>query len=133
MLASLLAICLGACIGALARWQLGLWLNASGSLLPWGTLAANLIGGYLVGVCVAVFQALPQLDPAWRLLLVTGFLGALTTFSSFSAEVVGMLMQQRYALALGTAALHLFGSLLLTLAGIQSAKWALALTVARAA
>jgi CrcB protein len=137
MLAPLLAICLGASLGALARWQLGLWLNASGTLagtfLPWGTLAANLIGGYLVGVCVAVFQALPQLDPAWRLLLVTGFLGALTTFSSFSAEVVGMLMQQRYALALGTAALHLFGSLLLTLAGIQSAKWALALTVARAA
>lgn len=137
MLASILAICLGACIGALARWQLGLWLNASGTIagtfLPWGTLAANLIGGYLVGVCVAVFQALPQLDPTWRLLLVTGFLGALTTFSSFSAEVVAMLMQQRYALALGTAALHLFGSLLLTLAGIQSVKWALALTVARAA
>jgi CrcB protein len=137
MLAPLLAICLGACLGALARWQLGLWLNASGAIagtfLPWGTLAANLIGGYLVGVCVAVFQALPQLDPTWRLLLVTGFLGALTTFSSFSAEVVAMLMQQRYALALGTAALHLFGSLLLTLAGIQSVKWALALTVARAA
>ncbi|EYC51905.1 protein CrcB [Hylemonella gracilis str. Niagara R] len=133
MLAPLLAICLGACLGALARWQLGLWLNSSGSLLPWGTLAANLIGGYLVGVCVAVFQALPQLDPAWRLLLVTGFLGALTTFSSFSAEVVDMLLQQRYALALGTAVLHLAGSLLLTVVGIQSAKWALALTVARAA
>nr|WP_155831887.1 fluoride efflux transporter CrcB [Hylemonella gracilis] len=132
-MAPLLAICLGACLGALARWQLGLWLNSSGSLLPWGTLAANLIGGYLVGVCVAVFQALPQLDPAWRLLLVTGFLGALTTFSSFSAEVVDMLLQQRYALALGTAVLHLAGSLLLTVVGIQSAKWALALTVARAA
>lgn len=137
MLASLLAICLGACLGALARWQLGLWLNASGTLagtfLPWGTLAANLIGGYLVGVCVAVFQALPQLDPVWRLLLVTGFLGALTTFSSFSAEVVSMLMQQRYALALGTAALHLFGSLLLTIVGLQSAKWGLALVATRAA
>ncbi|MBK7546634.1 MAG: fluoride efflux transporter CrcB [Rhodoferax sp.] len=117
---SVIAICSGASVGALARWGLGLWLSPGG-MIPWGTLAANLIGGYLVGVCVAVFQALPQLDPVWRLALVTGFLGALTTFSSFSAEVVGMLQQQRYALALGTAAVHLFGSLLLTLAGIKSA------------
>ena len=116
---SVLAICIGACLGALARWGLGLWLSP-GAVIPYGTLAANLIGGYLVGVCVAVFQALPQLDPVWRLALVTGFLGALTTFSSFSAEVVGMLGQQRYALALGTTALHLFGSLLLTVAGIRT-------------
>ena len=117
---SVFAICIGASIGALARWGLGLWLNP-GSLLPWGTLAANLMGGYLVGICVAVFQTLPQLDPVWRLALVTGFLGALTTFSSFSAEVVGMLEQQRYVLAFGTAAVHLLGSLLLTLAGIKTA------------
>jgi CrcB protein len=121
-----LAICFGACVGALARWQLGLWLSTPGSLLPWGTLTANLVGGYLIGVAVAVFQALPQLDPAWRLLLITGFLGALTTFSSFSAEVVAMLTQARYALALGTAALHLFGSLLLTVAGIKSVELLLA-------
>jgi len=124
------AICIGACAGALARWQLGLWLNpaatAAGTTLPLGTLAANLIGGYLIGVCVAVFQALPQLDPAWRLALVTGFLGALTTFSSFSAEVVAMLGQQRYALALGTAAVHLLGSLLLTIAGLRSATYLIA-------
>ena len=116
---SIFAICLGASVGALARWGLGLWLNP-GALIPLGTLAANLIGGYLIGVCVAVFQALPDLDPVWRLALVTGFLGALTTFSSFSAEVVDMLTQQRYAMAIGTAGLHLFGSLLLTVAGIQS-------------
>jgi CrcB protein len=122
---SVLAICIGACVGALARWGLGLWLNP-GALIPFGTLTANLIGGYLVGVCVAVFQALPDLDPTWRLLLVTGFLGALTTFSSFSAEVVGMLGQQRYALALGTAAVHLFGSLLLTIAGIKSVAFFIA-------
>lgn len=122
---SVLAICIGACIGALARWGLGLWLNP-GAVIPLGTLAANLIGGYLVGVCVATFQALPNLDPVWRLALVTGFLGALTTFSSFSAEVVGMLGQQRYALALGTAAMHLFGSLLLTVAGIKSAMFFIA-------
>ena len=123
---SVFAICVGACLGALSRWGLGLWLSPGG-LIPFGTLAANLIGGYLVGVCVAVFQALPQLDPVWRLALVTGFLGALTTFSSFSAEVVGLLQQQRYSLALGTAALHLFGSLVLTLAGIKSAMFFIAI------
>jgi CrcB protein len=120
---SIVAICTGACLGALARWQLGLWLNpmvAPGSALPLGTLAANWIGGYLVGIAVALFQALPQLDPVWRLALITGFLGALTTFSSFSAEVIAMLGQQKYALALGTAALHLFGSLLLTVAGMRT-------------
>ncbi len=116
------AICVGASLGALTRWGLGLWLNPV-ALLPLGTLAANLVGGYLVGICVAVFVALPQLDPVWRLALVTGFLGALTTFSSFSAEVVAMLMQQRYALAFATAALHLLGSLLLTIAGIKTATF----------
>ncbi|TAF75456.1 MAG: fluoride efflux transporter CrcB [Curvibacter sp.] len=123
------AICLGACAGALARWQLGLWLNpvaTAGTVLPWGTLAANLVGGYLIGVCVAVFQAMPQLDPAWRLALVTGFLGALTTFSSFSAEVIAMLGQQRYALAFGTAGIHLLGSLALTFAGMRSATFFIA-------
>lgn len=118
---TVIAICLGACMGALSRWQLGLWLNpASAGLLPWGTLAANLIGGYLVGVCIGVFQQLPHLDPVWRLALVTGFLGALTTFSSFSVEVVAMLQQGRLALAAGTASLHLFGSLALTLAGLKT-------------
>lgn len=117
---SVFAICIGASLGALARWGLGLWLSP-GALVPWGTVAANLLGAYLIGLAVAVFQALPQLDPVWRLALVTGFLGALTTFSSFSAEVVGMLGQQRYAHALGTASLHLFGSLLLTFAGIKTA------------
>lgn len=117
---AVLAICTGACLGALARWQLGLWLSHSNALLPWGTLAANLIGGYLVGVCVGVFQQWPEFDPLWRLTLVTGFLGALTTFSSFSAEVVALLQQGRYALALGTSGLHLFGSLALTWLGLKT-------------
>ena len=121
-----LAICLGASLGALARWQLGVWLNTPGALLPWGTLVANLTGGYLVGICVAAFNQMPQLDPVWRLALVTGFLGALTTFSSFSAEVIGMLAQHRYVLALGTAALHLGGSLLLTVAGLRTASFFIA-------
>lgn len=117
---SVFAICVGASLGALMRWGLGLWLSP-GALIPWGTVAANLLGGYLVGLVIAIFQAAPQLDPIWRLALVTGFLGALTTFSSFSAEVVGMLGQQRFLLAFGTAALHLFGSLLLTAAGMRTA------------
>ena len=119
-MSAVIAICIGACVGALARWQLGTWLNSQEALLPWGTLAANLIGGYLVGGCVALFQAQPDLDPAWRLLLVTGFLGALTTFSSFSAEVVAMLSEGRVGLAIATAGLHLVGSLLMTLAGLKT-------------
>ena len=115
-----LAICIGASVGALARWGLGLWLSPGG-LIPWGTLAANLLGGYLVGICIAVFQAMPQIDPVWRLLLVTGFLGGLTTFSTFSAEVVTHLMEARYGLAVGIAAMHVAGSLLLTVAGIKTA------------
>lgn len=120
------AICVGAALGALSRWGLGLWLTPGG-VIPWGTLAANLIGGYLIGICIAVFQSMPQLDPVWRLLLVTGFLGGLTTFSSFSGEVVSFLMQARYGLALGTAALHVLGSLLLTVAGIKSASFFIAI------
>lgn len=120
-----LAICIGASTGALARWGLGLWLSPGG-VIPWGTLTANLIGGYLVGVCIAVFQAMPQLDPLWRLLLITGFLGGLTTFSSFSAEVVEFLMLERYALALGTAMAHVAGSLLMTVIGIKTATFLIA-------
>ena len=122
---AVLAICLGACVGALARWRLGLWLNHPGALLPWGTLAANLIGGYLVGLILA-WAHHADLAPFWRLLLVTGFLGALTTFSSFSAEVVEMALADRWGAALSTAALHLLGSLALTWAGIQTARFFIA-------
>ena len=120
-----LAICIGACVGALSRWGLALWLTPGG-VIPWGTLAANLIGGYLVGVCLAIFQSMPQLDPVWRLLLVTGFLGGLTTFSSFSAEVVIYLMEERYGLAVVTAMLHVLGSLLMTVVGVKSAMFFIA-------
>lgn len=116
-----IAISLGASIGALTRWQLSLWLNHGQALLPWGTLAANWIGGWLVGVAVVFFEYQTQVDPTWRLAIVTGLLGALTTFSSFSAEVVSMLQHGRYLLAAGTAALHLLGSLALTLVGMKMA------------
>ena len=123
---SVIAICIGACVGALSRWGLALWLSPGG-LIPWGTLAANLVGGYLIGVCIAVFQALPQLDPFWRLMLVTGFLGALTTFSTFSAEVVVYLLDTRYGLAAFTTLLHVMGTLLMTVAGIRTAVFFMAL------
>lgn len=122
MLLNVAVICLAACAGALLRWGFALWLNPMG-WLPWGTLAANLIGGYCIGIAVAVFTHVPDIDPTWRLLIITGFLGAFTTFSSFSAEVVTMLMQQRYGVAMATMALHVAGSLALTFAGIRSAMW----------
>jgi len=119
-----LAICVGACAGALGRWQLGLWLNRG--WLPWGTLAANLLGGLMVGVVVAAVQQNPHISPFLRLLLVTGFLGALTTFSSFSVEVVEMLMLGRWLPAAATVAANLGGSLAMTYAGIRATQWALA-------
>lgn len=118
---SVIAIAIGAVLGALARWRLGLWLNQSAAVLPWGTLAANWIGAYIVGVAVVFFQSQTQIDPVWRLAVITGFLGALTTFSTFSAEVIGMLQHGRFALAVGTSALHLLGSLVLTWIGMRTA------------
>jgi CrcB protein len=125
MFLNVIVICIAACIGALMRWGFQAWLNPGG-ILPWGTLAVNLIGGYIVGVAIAGFTALPDIDPAWRLLVVTGFLGSLTTFSSFSAEVVGMMIGGRPGLALGTVALHLGGSLLLTWLGFRTIQHFLA-------
>lgn len=115
------AICLGACAGALARWQLGLWLNP-GAALPWGTLTANWVGAYAVGVAVVFFQTHTGIDPAWRLLIITGLLGALTTFSTFSAEAIALLQQGRMAAALLHSGLHLFGSLLLAWLGVLSGQ-----------
>ncbi|MBI2726467.1 MAG: fluoride efflux transporter CrcB [Polaromonas sp.] len=128
-LLSIIAISIGAAIGAVARWGLALWLTPGG-MIPWGTLAANLIGGYLIGVCIAVFQAVPDLDPVWRLLLVTGFLGGLTTFSSFSAEVVLYMTEARYGLAVFTAVMHMSGSFIMTFLGLKSAMFFLAHRVA---
>ncbi len=91
--------------------------------LPPGTLAANLIGGYLIGVSIAFFMQHPGISPEWRLFIITGFLGGLTTFSTFSAETVTLLMRGQYAWASGIVAAHLGGSLLMTILGIQTFKW----------
>ena len=112
-------LCLGASLGALARWGLSLWLNAGTHWLPLGTLACNIVGGWLIGLLVAVFQAHPDIDPAWRLALITGFLGALTTFSTFSMETVQLMDSGRPAHALTLAALHLAGSLVATWFGLR--------------
>ena len=110
-------------MGALARWQLGLWLSQPGALMPWGTLAANLVGGLLVGVAVGALELRPELNPLWRLLLITGFLGGLTTFSTFSAEVVGFLVQDKLVVALVTTMAHVAGSLLMTWVGLKAVQW----------
>ena len=115
---SLLAIGGGAILGAWLRWGLGLWLNPVLPSMPLGTLAANLIGGYLIGAAVAVFHINVDLSPELRLFFITGFLGALTTFSTFSAEVVALIERAEYGWALGAASAHLFGSLLMTGLGI---------------
>jgi CrcB protein len=117
---ALLAIGVGAVLGAWLRYAFGLWLNPVFALVPLGTLAANLLGGYLVGVAVAVFHINVELPAEAKLFFITGFLGALTTFSTFSAEVVHLIQNARYAWAAGAASLHLFGSLLMTGLGIYT-------------
>ncbi|MDD5181443.1 MAG: fluoride efflux transporter CrcB [Gallionellaceae bacterium] len=118
-----IAVGLGAATGAWLRWGLGLWLNPALPELPLGTLSANLVGGYLIGLAVAFFMQHPGLSPEWRLLVITGFLGGLTTFSTFSAETVTLLLRGQYAWSLAIIAAHLGGSLLMTVLGIQTMKW----------
>jgi CrcB protein len=120
MFASITAISAGASAGAILRWILSNRLNAVFPSLPLGTLAANLVGGYLIGIAVAYFLQHPSLSPEWRLFVITGFLGGLTTFSTFSAEVVMLAQRGEFGWALCTAALHLFGSLVLTIAGMAT-------------
>ncbi|MGQ9725191.1 MAG: fluoride efflux transporter CrcB [Tepidimonas sp.] len=120
MMMSVLAIAGGATLGALLRWWLGLWLNATLPHLPLGTLAANWIGGYAIGLVVAALLHHPEIAPQWRLFLVTGLLGGLTTFSSFSMEVVTLVQQGRLGWALGAIGLHVGGSLALTALGVAT-------------
>lgn len=120
---SILAVSLGAALGALLRWVLGLKLNTLLPSLPPGTVVANLVGGYIIGAAIAFFANTPGLAPEWRLLIITGFCGGLTTFSTFSAEVVVLLQQGRLVWALGAVATHLAGSLLMTMLGLLSIHW----------
>ena len=115
---SILAIFLGAGLGALLRAGFNLATVSFTSMLPLGTFISNMVGGYLIGLAVAFFGNNPNLSPEWKLFVITGFLGGLTTFSSFSAEVVGFMQRGEVTWALGTALLHLVGSLALTFLGI---------------
>ncbi len=120
MALTLLAIAAGASLGAIARWLLGTWLNALFPDIPPGTLAANLIGGYLIGLAISYVASHPTLPPEWRLFVITGFLGGLTTFSTFSAEIVTLLQQGRLLWAASAVAAHVVGSVTMTVAGIAT-------------
>lgn len=117
------AISIGAALGALLRWALGNRLNALFPAVPPGTLAANLIGGYVIGVAIAFFARYGAVAPEWRLLWITGFCGGLTTFSTFSAELVTLLQQGRAGWALAATALHVVGSVAMTFAGVGTVAW----------
>ena len=124
MLNAVLAISVGSAVGALTRWQLGLRLNQLFPTLPPGTLVANIVGGYIIGLAIAFFSQNNEIAPEWRLLIVTGFCGGLTTFSTFSAEVVTLLQEGRYAWASASIAVHVGCSLIATIAGLMT--WQLA-------
>ncbi|BAQ81413.1 MULTISPECIES: fluoride efflux transporter CrcB [Pseudomonas] len=120
MLKSLLAIAVGASLGAWLRWLLGIKLNGLFPAIPPGTVAANMVGGYIIGVAIAFLAASPTLSPEWRLLVITGFCGGLTTFSTFSAETVALIQEGRLLWVLGSVSLHVVGSLAMTAAGLFS-------------
>jgi CrcB protein len=120
---SIIAISIGASLGALLRWWLGLQLNRHFPDIPPGTLAANLLGAYVIGLGIAFFASVSTLSPQWRLAIITGFCGGLTTFSTFSAELVALLQQGRGLWACGAAAIHLSGSVVMTFAGIGTVTW----------
>jgi len=110
-------------LGCVLRWFLAIFLNRYFPSIPPGTLAANLIGCYIIGMAIAFFTTYPTLAPEWRLFVTTGFCGGLTTFSTFSAEVVTLLQSGRPLWALGAVGAHLVGSLLVTFAGIATVVW----------
>jgi CrcB protein len=116
------AVGVGGAVGAWLRWGLSLWLNPLSPQLPLGTLVANLSGGYAIGVVIELIGQHPSLPPELRLLLITGFLGALTTFSTFSAESVGLLARGEYGWALAHGGAHLLGSLAMTALGIATMR-----------
>ncbi|MBD8755438.1 fluoride efflux transporter CrcB [Pseudomonas coleopterorum] len=120
MLKSLFVIAVGASLGAWLRWLLGMKLNALFPTIPPGTVVANMVGGYIIGLAIAFLAASPSLSLEWRLLIITGFCGGLTTFSTFSAETVALIQEGRLLWALGSISLHVVGSLAMTAAGLLS-------------
>jgi CrcB protein len=120
--AAFLAVGAGAALGAWLRWGLSAALNHVTPNLPLGTLASNIVGGYLIGVAVEVLVHHSLLSPEWRLFIITGFLGGLTTFSTFSAEAVGLLSRQQYGWAIALIGAHLAGSLIMTVLGIMTVR-----------
>ena len=116
----ILSISMGASIGAVMRWQLGVKLNALYLQLPLGTLSANLLGGYIIGLAASYTAQHPNLSPEWRLLIMTGFCGGLTTFSTFSLEVVNLLQQGKFTWAMANISTHVLGSLLMTFLGFAT-------------
>lgn len=117
---SWLAVGVGGACGSLLRWLLSVWLSTPAQSVPWGTLAANWIGGYAIGFLVAFFNSHPMIAPEWRLLLITGLLGGLTTFSTFSAEAMALLQRGDYLWFAGHTGLHLIGSIALCVAGFAT-------------
>lgn len=120
MFYTVIAIFSGAGFGALLRFFLGTKLNSIYPSIPLGTLSANLIGGYLIGLFIAFFASNTALAPEWRLFIITGFLGGLTTFSTFSAEIVTLIQEGRLSMGIVAALLHVIGSIVMTLLGIAS-------------
>ncbi|MGF6596848.1 CrcB protein [Paraburkholderia sp. GAS448] len=118
MYLSIFAVGIGGALGSLLRWVLGVRLNSVFPLLPFGTLASNIIAGYIIGVAIAGFARYPGISPEWRLFVITGLMGGLSTFSTFSAEVVSHLQQGRLGWAAGEIAIHVGSSLLMTILGL---------------
>jgi len=116
----ILAVSAGAVIGANLRWALGLWLNSSYHAIPYGTLAANLSGGWLIGLLIGYFTHGSALAPEWRLFAITGLCGALTTFSTFSVEMLSALQEGKWGMALAGIMAHVAGSILMTAFGIYT-------------
>ncbi len=124
---SVVAVSVGATLGCLLRWWLALQLNRLFPSIPPGTLAANVIGGYIIGVAIGYFALNAAVPPEWRLFVMTGFCGGLTTFSTFSAEVVTLLSRAQVGFALAEISAHLVGTLGATALGILTIRWALAI------
>lgn len=122
MFPSIIAIAIGGTLGCLLRWFFGMQWNALFPLIPLGTLAANIVGCYLIGMAVVFFANQPLLPPEWRLFVITGFLGGLTTFSTFSAEVVALIQEDRLLWAFAALSAHVVGSLLMTMLGMVSMR-----------